>query len=132
MEIVEELLAYLGVHLWFFVWYPVVLWDLTVGDPWTMLAWFAIGALLTYAAHRFWRGVLLKPFIAVWFMPASIICGAASVWPLPFAVRLIFAPGRCATPASAALSFLLNCALLYGCVALVKKWRKRSLRASKA
>lgn len=119
----NELLWHVGAQLYFLPQYPLAIWELVEGNAVELVIWLVFGALATFGLSRFRQGRFVIPFIAAWFMPGSLVCGSAGIWPLPFAVSMIFGNGNCASVLSVSANFAVNCALLYGLRTISRKLR---------
>jgi hypothetical protein len=93
--------------------YPVAIAVYALDDPGRFAVWFALGLVPLYLL-AWWRPPVAKLWTALWFMPATIICGAATLVPLPFVVWSLFFPVRCASFASVLVCLALNVALVFG------------------
>ena len=111
----------IGTYFLFLAIYPVAIAMYAVDMPYQFAAWLLMGIIGVWILWRFAATALYKGWIALWLMPATIICGAATLLPLPFAVWMLFGPGRCATVGSILLCFALNVMIVFGAAAL---WRK--------
>ena len=116
-----------GTYVLFLAVYPVAIAMYAVDTPGRFAGWFVVG-LVTLYILLWWRPPIAKLWIALWFMPATIICGAATVSPLPFAVWSLFIPVRCASVASIFVCFALNTAVVFVVAWLWSKSRR--IRAS--
>jgi hypothetical protein len=116
-----------GTYLLFLVTYPAAIVMYAVDAPREYAVWFVLGIVTLYLLAR-WRAPVAKLWMALWFMPGTIICGAATLWPLPFTVWSLYVPVRCASVASVLVCLALNVALVFG---VAWSWtRIRRTRAS--
>ncbi len=116
------------VYFGFMPQYPLALWQWARDEPWMACAWIVIGTVGVLLLRRIRGARLVKPFIATWFMPGVLICGAAGLWPWPVTLWDTFGPALCSNVLSASICLGLNFLVVYGVVA---GWRKiRSLKSA--
>ena len=121
LDVLDFVLGY----FWFLPQYPLAIAQYAESQPLEVCVWIVVSIVGVIALRRALGGRWLKPFIAVWIMPALLVCGAAGVWPWPYSIFAIFGVGHCATPGSSAICLGLNLTLVYGIAALWRKWRQR-------
>jgi hypothetical protein len=112
-----------GTYVLFLAMYPIAIATYAAEAPGQFVGWFAIGLAAVLLLRR-WCPLAVKLWIALWFMPGTIICGAATLLPLPFAVWAAFNPGRCATVASLLECLALNNVFVFGITSLFRKLRR--------
>ncbi|MEM7431871.1 MAG: hypothetical protein AAF351_08020 [Pseudomonadota bacterium] len=120
----DYLIEFLAVYLYAPVSYPLYAFYYWGSNPVNIIPWLSIGVIGILALRRFFQ-LLLKPFVAIWFLPSTIICGAAATAPWILVLPYAFYEGGCATPSSLAITLGFNLLLVYGISAL---WRRISNR----
>ena len=121
MEIFLEFLSvyWLGVAI-----YPFYLWFWFISTPIWLVAWLVIGLLLTATLVRFALKKWLKFFVAIWVLPGTVICGAGSVAPWPFALMSLLASEGGCTPAWALVTALLfNLFLVFASAIVLQRFK---------
>jgi hypothetical protein len=125
LDVIQGLGILVLVHFGFMPQYPLAVFEWFRGQPWEGLAWLTIGALGLLAFRKIRRRQFLKPFVAVWFMPGVMVCGAAGLWPWPVTLFDAFGPGMCSGPFTAATCLGLNLMSIYGLAAAWRWFRRR-------
>jgi hypothetical protein len=112
--------AIIGIGILLF-YYPANILVYALEQPIQMLGWLVIGiaVLLVSTSLRLW--MLRRIWVALWFFPGAIICGAAALMPWPFALWSHFGPGNCAPVTSLLFSALLNVVVVLG---VAEGWRR--------
>ncbi|MGD9584477.1 MAG: hypothetical protein AB7V26_12525 [Lysobacterales bacterium] len=132
-DLVEILLTYLFMLLpWpsaFVQW----VWE---SDAWAVLVvWLAIGLPATWLVNRFVGRRLRLLWIAVWFMPSTLICGSGTLvpWPMAFgsvieeAIDAAVDTGGCITVVSLLMTLTFNLIFVFGGAAAFRWWLTRKL-----
>lgn len=114
-------------YVLFLATYPVAIALYALDDPGKFAVWFVLG-LMTLSLLVSWSPPIAKLWAALWLMPGTIICGAATLLPLPFAVWSLFAPVRCASVGSVLVCSALNAALVFGVGWSWTRIRRRRMR----
>jgi hypothetical protein len=112
------------VYFGFMPQYPLTLWEWAHNEPWKAGAWIIIGVGGIVVFRRISGARFLKPFIAVWFMPGVLICGAAGLWPWPVTLEDTFGPAICSNVLSAGICLGLNFLVVFGVIAVWRKFRR--------
>jgi hypothetical protein len=91
-----------------------------------MLGWLVLGLAVLELLRRLRRGPYGKLWFALWFMPGTIICGAGTLYPWPFAAYQYWAyrSTMCSTPVSLSICLALNLAIVFGGLHLIRRWRE--------
>jgi hypothetical protein len=115
--------------LFFLLPYPFITIYYAIGTPLRMFVWLALGVVVLELLRRFRRGPCAKLWFALWFMPGTIICGAGTLYPWPFAAYQYWAyrSTMCSTPLSLLICLALNLAVVFGGLYFVR--RRRETRA---
>jgi hypothetical protein len=104
--------------------YPVVILGFAYMEPLWFFGWIAIGVpafLIFRGQARAW----LPAWLAVWFMPGTVTCGAALVAPWPATVAMMFtgeAGHGCSDWLSNGICLLLNLAVAYAVYPRLGRW----------
>jgi hypothetical protein len=114
----------LGSIALFIVAYPANIVVYGLDQPTLILSWFAIGAVVLFLLVWRKQQLLRAIWVALWFMPGAIVCGAAALLPWPPALWAHFGPGNCASVQSLLIAFVLNVAVVFGIVGLLR-WLQR-------
>jgi len=85
-----------------------------------LLGWLAVGVPATWGIARFGGRKLFLCWLVFWFMPGTIICGAATLVPWPMALVMAFAQDGCSTALSLGISLVFNAILVLGGAALLR------------
>lgn len=104
--------------------YPANIVVYGIEQPVQIIGWLAIGLVLLFALRRTHRR-LGEVWIALWFMPGAIICGAAALLPWPFAVWAHFGPGNCAPVLALLSAAIINGIVVFGVAVAWRHWRRR-------
>ena len=97
-------------------------WELSV-------IWIAVAIVVIFVSTKFNYRLFRKIFISIWLMPGTIVCGAAAIAPWPLTVPYMFYDGGCATIISALVTLLFNFLIVFGCIKLINKLKKKHARA---
>ena len=105
-EIWEILLTYLTFTL---PWPTAFLWWAFSEGPWHyVVIWIVVGLPVGYLLKRRGLGKAFLAWIITWFMPSTIICGAATLVPWSFAFYNTVRGNDCSSWLSLGLSLALN------------------------
>ena len=91
--------------------------------------WLAIGFPVAYILQRCaWRAAFLG-WVIIWFMPGTIICGDATLWPWAFTLFAAFQEGGCSTPLSLCITLAGNVLFVLTVNAVVRRFQVRRVEA---
>lgn len=85
--------------------------------------WLLVSVVTIFFTGKLGFKKFRKIFIAVWVMPGTIVCGAATIAPWPLTLFYVSGKGSCTTVISALVTLLLNFILVFGFSRLIMKLR---------
>ncbi len=120
----DEVVEIIGVYaIWSFA-YPLSLLVFVFKEPLWFLAWLLVGVPL-FLILRARARVLVPAWLAVWFMPGTLMCGAVAVAPWPTTVYVMFAaepPHGCSSGLSNGICLILNLVIAYSVYPRLHRW----------
>ena len=91
-------------------------------DLWAYYSvWAVVAVAVLVLIRKTDRIKYSKPFIVLWIMPGTIICGSWASVPWPFALISYSPAGGCSTLQSLTICLLLNIVVVYGVALLLKR-----------
>ena len=102
----------IGAYLLAPVTYPLYAFYYWGRELYVALPWLFIGVGGIFAVRQV-APFFLAPFIAVWFLPGTIICGDAAAAPWILTVPYAFSEGKCATLLGLMIYLILNLVIAY-------------------
>ena len=118
------MLSVISVYFLFLLTYPAILVYAALGQPQLVVTWLLIGIAVLLLVKRFLPSAA-KFWFALWFLPATIICGAAAITPWPIGLQHMPDATGCVTVASLSICLVLNLGLVYFVCALFGRLRHR-------
>ncbi len=92
-----------------------------------LVGWILVGSIAGYFLFRLSNPVPFIALVAFWFMPSTIICGAATVMPWLSVVPYAFSVGNCAGAFSLAFSLFANITIVYIVRMLYLRFKQRAI-----
>ncbi len=120
----ESLLEFLFFYFQYLLITPVMYLYWVKVMPLYMALWFLIGLGTLIGLKYFKNTVFTKPFISIWFMPGTVICGAATTMPWPLTIFSYVSGNGCTPLFALSLSLLFNFLFVYGVYAIYNYFRK--------
>lgn len=126
-----DLSEILQTYLFFLLPWPgaFVSWAIYDGGLSALALWLGVGPPVAYVLHRFARNFVFLSWLIVWFMPGTIICGSATLWPWAFALVAAFGEGGCSTPLSLFVTLAINAAIVIALSAAYRRLRRPAAHA---
>lgn len=109
--------------------YPLAVIENFSRGPLASIVWLAIAILAIFLSIKFEWIAFKKTFIAIWVMPGTIVCGAATIAPWPLTVPYMFSEGDCVTIVSTLATLIFNFLLVFGSLMLINKFRNKNASA---
>jgi hypothetical protein len=126
-EALEEALEVVCTYGFFLVFYPYVLFESAVETPGLFLGWVVVGGVVFELLRRFAGAAPTKLWVALWFLPGTLICGAAAIAPWPAVALRALAGVPCGNILSLTLCLSLNVCLVFGVARIARRfWRRRA------
>lgn len=126
----EAYIEFLTMYLVGIVIYPFYLVYWFISTPLWLSVWLVVSAVVLVVLHKLGSLSWRKPFIAIWILPGTIICGAATVVPWPLAVSSFASGTGCTTSwalfSALVFNFIITYAVAYLWQTVKIKWAAKN------